>query len=151
MNANLRNFALWVIIVLLLLALFTLFQNPGQRASSQDISFSQLLSEVDQGKVRDVVIQGPEIHGTFTNGSSFQTYAPNDPTLVTRLYNGKVQITAKPPGDNVPWFVSLLVSWLPFIARSNVIVCSWLSVQESTTSTLSIQIRIPSSIVAKKR
>ncbi|MGA9328998.1 MAG: ATP-dependent zinc metalloprotease FtsH [Bradyrhizobium sp.] len=116
MNANLRNFALWVIIVLLLLALFTLFQNPGQRAASQDISFSQLLNEVDANHVRDVVIQGPEIHGTFTNGSSFQTYAPNDPSLVTRLYNGKVQITAKPPGDNVPWFVSLLVSWLPFIA-----------------------------------
>ena len=113
MNANLRNFALWVIIVLLLLALFTLFQNPGQRASSQDISFSQLLTEVDQGHVRDVVIQGPEIHGTFTNGSSFQTYAPSDPTLVKRLYDGKVSITAKPPGDNVPWFVSLLVSWLP--------------------------------------
>src|SRR5258707_1681303 len=116
MNANLRNFALWVIIVLLLLALFTLFQNPGQRASSQDISFSQLLTEVDKNTVRDVVIQGPEIHGTFTNGSSFQTYAPNDPTLVKRLYDGKVSITAKPPGDNVPWFVSLLVSWLPFIA-----------------------------------
>jgi cell division protease FtsH len=116
MNANLRNFALWVIIVLLLLALFTLFQNPGQRASSQDITFSQLLTEVDKNNVRDVVIQGPEIHGTFTNGSSFQTYAPNDPTLVKRLYDGKVQITAKPPGDNVPWFVSLLVSWLPFIA-----------------------------------
>jgi len=116
MNANLRNFALWVIIVLLLLALFTLFQNPGQRASSQDIAFSQLLSEVDRGNVRDVVIQGPDIHGTFTNGSSFQTYAPNDPTLVKRLYDGKVSITAKPPGDNVPWFVSLLVSWLPFIA-----------------------------------
>jgi len=116
MNANLRNFALWVIIVLLLLALFTLFQNPGQRASSQDITFSQLLTEVDQNHVRDVVIQGPEIHGTFTNGSSFQTYAPNDPTLVSRLYNGKVSVTAKPPGDNVPWFVSLLVSWLPFVA-----------------------------------
>src|ERR1700716_1194939 len=120
MNANLRNFALWVIIVLLLLALFTLFQNPGQRASSQDISFSQLLTEVDQNHVRDVVIQGPEIHGTFTNGSGFQTYAPNDPTLVSRLYNGKVSITAKPPGDNVPWFVSLLVSWLPFIALTGV-------------------------------
>ena len=85
MNANLRNFALWVIIVLLLLALFTLFQNPGQRTSSQDISFSQLLSEVDQNRVRDVVIQGPDIHGTFTNGSSFQTYAPNDPTLGSRM------------------------------------------------------------------
>jgi cell division protease FtsH len=116
MNANLRNFALWVIIVLLLLALFTLFQNPGQRTSSQDISFSQLLTEVDQNHVRDVVIQGPEIHGTFTNGASFQTYAPSDPGLVKKLYDAKVQITAKPPGDNVPWFVSLLVSWLPFIA-----------------------------------
>src|SRR3984957_20150414 len=74
MNANLRNFALWVIIVLLLLALFTLFQNPGQRTTSQDVSFSQLLNEVDQGRVRDVLIQGPEIHGTFTDGRTFQTY-----------------------------------------------------------------------------
>src|SRR5574339_1146473 len=116
MNANLRNFALWVIIVLLLLALFTLFQNPGQRTTAQDISFSQLLSEVDQGRVRDVVIQGPDIHGTFSNGTSFQTYAPSDPSLVQRLYGKGVQITAKPPGDNLPWYVSLLVSWLPFIA-----------------------------------
>ncbi len=116
MNANLRNFALWVIIVLLLLALFTLFQNPSQRASSQDISFSQLLSEVDNGKVRDVLIQGPDIHGTFTDGRSFQTYAPSDPTLVQRLYGKGVAITARPQGDSVPWFVSLLVSWLPFIA-----------------------------------
>ena len=116
MNANLRNFALWVIIVLLLLALFTLFQNPGQRVASQDIAFSQLLTEVDANRVRDVVIQGPEINGTFTNGSTFHTYAPSDPTLVKRLYDSKVSITAKPPGDNVPWFVSLLVSWLPFIA-----------------------------------
>jgi len=59
MNANLRNFALWVIIVLLLLALFTLFQNPGQRMQAQEISFSQLLTEVDQGRVKEVVIQGP--------------------------------------------------------------------------------------------
>ncbi len=116
MNANLRNFALWVIIVLLLLALFTLFQNPGQRTSAQDISFSQLLSEVDQGRVHDVLIQGPEIRGTFANGTSFQTYAPSDPGLVQKLYSKGVTITARPPSDNVPWFVSLLVSWLPFIA-----------------------------------
>src|SRR4026209_303886 len=116
MNANLRNFALWVIIVLLLLALFTLFQNPGTRSSATDISFSQLLTEVDNGRVRYVTIQGPEIHGTYTNGGAFNTYAPNDPSLVQRLYGKGVQITARAPGDNVPWFVSLLVSWLPFIA-----------------------------------
>src|SRR6202795_2554412 len=104
MNANLRNFALWVIIVLLLLALFTLFQNPGQRTTSTDISFSQLLNEVEQGRVRDVVIQGPDIHGQFTDGRTFQTYAPNDPTLIQRLYNKGVSITARPQQDNVPWF-----------------------------------------------
>src|SRR5262249_41947906 len=86
MNANLRNFALWVIILLLLLALFSLFQNPRQRTTSQDISFSQLLTEVDAGRVRDVLIQGPEIHGNFNDGRAFQTYAPNDPSLIQRLY-----------------------------------------------------------------
>lgn len=116
MNANLRNFALWVIIVLLLLALFSLFQSPGQRTSANEISFSQLLSDVDQGRVRDVVIEGPNISGSFTDGRQFQTYAPNDPSLVQRLYGKGVSITARAPTDNVPWFVSLLVSWLPFIA-----------------------------------
>src|SRR5215510_2757388 len=120
MNANLRNFALWVIIVLFLLALFTLFQNPSQRTSgSVDIPFSQFLSEVDAGKVRDVTIQGPEITGHYNNvseGRSFSTYAPNDPSLVQKLYAKGVAITARPQQENVPWFVSLLVSWLPFIA-----------------------------------
>ncbi|MBB6308802.1 ATP-dependent zinc metalloprotease FtsH [Xanthobacter tagetidis] len=117
MNANLRNFALWVIIVLLLLALFSLFQSPGQRTNANEISFSQLLSDVDAGKVREVVIEGPNITGTYSDRpGSFQTYAPSDPSLVQRLYGKGVQITARPPSDNVPWFVSLLVSWLPFLA-----------------------------------
>src|SRR5262245_64277116 len=116
MNAHLRNFALWVISVLLLLALFTLFQNPGQRMQAQEVSFSQLLNEVDQGRVKEVVIQGPEIHGTFTDGRQFQTYAPNAPSLIQRLYNTGVSITARPQQNDVPWFVSLLISRLPFIA-----------------------------------
>jgi len=116
MNPNYRNFALWIIIALLLLALFTLFQSPGQHTARNEIAFSQLLTEVDNGRVRDVVIQGPDITGTYTDGQSFKTYSPNDPSLVQRLYDKGVTVTAKPPQDNVPWFVSLLVSWLPFIA-----------------------------------
>ncbi len=116
MNPNYRNFALWVIIVMLLLALFTMFQNPSQRQNSTEISFSQLLTEVDNSRVRDIVIEGPNITGTYTDGRTFTTYAPNDPSLVERLYNKGVGITARAPQDNVPWFVSLLLSWLPFIA-----------------------------------
>ena len=63
MNANYRNFALWVIIFLLVLALVTLFQSPGQKSPSSEITFSQLLSDADAGNVRDVTIAGPEISG----------------------------------------------------------------------------------------
>jgi cell division protease FtsH len=116
MNANLRNFALWVSIVLSLATALTLLQSSGQRATSEDISFSQALKEVDQGRVRDVVIQGAELHGTFADGRSFQTYAPNDPSLIQRLYGKGVSITARPQQNDMPLFVSLLVTWLPFIA-----------------------------------
>ena len=115
MNAKPRHIAFWVIVVLLLLALFTLFQNPAQRPISQDISLSQFLNDVDQGKIRDVMIQGQEIHGTYVDGRRFDTYTPNDPTLLQRLYGKSITIAARPPQDNVPWFVSLLISWLPFL------------------------------------
>ena len=83
--------------------------------NSQNISYSQLLGAVDEGRVREVLIQGPEIHGTFTDGRSFQTYAPGDPSLVQHLYNKGVSIKAVPPGGNETAAL-LWMSWLPFVA-----------------------------------
>ena len=54
MNANFRNFALWVIILLLLVALFQLFQGSDTRQPGNDVAFSEFLKNVDQGAVRDV-------------------------------------------------------------------------------------------------
>ena len=113
MNPNLRNFALWVIIALMLLALFTIFQGPSQRAGAGDISFSQLLTEVDQGKVRDVTISGQDIQGHFSDGRTFSSFAPSDPMFVQRLYQKNVQINARPQSENV--FTSLLISSLPML------------------------------------
>ena len=79
MNANFRNFALWVIIGLVLIALFNLFQNTGSGPPGVDIAYSQFLSDVDQGRVRNVVIAGQQIAGTYTDGTAFQTFAPEDP------------------------------------------------------------------------
>ena len=73
MNPNFRNFALWVIIFLLVLALVTLFQSPGQKTPSSEITFSQLLSYVDQGQVREVTIAGPDISGRLTDNRPFMT------------------------------------------------------------------------------
>ncbi|MGA8600578.1 MAG: ATP-dependent zinc metalloprotease FtsH, partial [Beijerinckiaceae bacterium] len=117
MNPNFRNFALWVIIFLLVVALVMLFQGgTGQRQQTQDISFSQLLNDVDQGKVREVTISGNEITGHFNDNRAFSTYAPNDPTLVQTLYKKNVLISARPPSDGNSWLVTLLVNGLPLIA-----------------------------------
>jgi cell division protease FtsH len=115
MNANYRNFALWVIIFLLVLALVTLFQSPGQKAPSTEITFSQLLTDADAGNIRDVTIAGPEITGHMKDGRSFQTYAPSDPGLVQTLYKKDVTITAKPPSDGNNWLLTIVSSVLPVL------------------------------------
>ncbi|QPC43951.1 ATP-dependent metallopeptidase FtsH/Yme1/Tma family protein [Kaustia mangrovi] len=111
---NFRNFAVWVIIALLLFALFNLFQGPTQRSSSNEVSYSQLLDEVDAGKVRDVTIAGDTITGHFNDGRSFQTLAPNDPNLISELRNRDVDIRAKPPGED-SFLLNVFISWFPIL------------------------------------
>ena len=115
MNSNFRNFAIWVFILLLLLALFNLFQNPSVRVRGNEISFSQLLTDVEAGNVQDVTIAGSEITGHHTDGTTFQTYAPEDPGLVDRLNRKGVKITAKPSEEEVPSLLGVLVSWFPML------------------------------------
>ena len=115
MNSNFRNFAIWMFIGLLLVALFNLFQAPGVHVRGNEISFSQLLSEVEGGNVQDVTIAGNTITGHFTDGRNFQTYAPNDPNLVDKLNQKGVKITAKPSEDDVPSLLGVLVSWFPML------------------------------------
>jgi cell division protease FtsH len=115
MNSNFRNFAIWVFILLLLLALFNLFQNPGVHVRGNEISFSQLLTDVESGTVLDVTIAGSEITGHYADGRTFQTYAPEDPGLVDRLNRKGVKITAKPSEEEVPSLLGVLVSWFPML------------------------------------
>src|SRR5262249_16413932 len=115
MNSNFRNFAIWVFIGLLLVALFNLFQSPGVHVRGNEISFSQLLSDVDGGSVQDVTIAGNQITGHYSDGRNFQTYAPNDPGLVDRLNKKGVKITAKPTEEDVPSILGVLVNWFPML------------------------------------
>ena len=85
-----KNLALWVIIGLLLIALFNLFQGPSARGPQTSLAFSDFLTEVQSGRVSDVTIQGDSIGGHFQDGRSFSTYAPYDPSLVNRLTHGTV-------------------------------------------------------------
>ncbi|MFM1814460.1 MAG: protease, ATP-dependent zinc-metallo [Pseudomonadota bacterium] len=116
MNSNFRNFAIWVVIALLLVALFNMFQNQGQSRRGTEISYSDFLDDVANKRIQEVTIQGNRLHGSFSDGNgSFQTYAPQDPGLVERLRGSGIKIKARPTEDEVPSFISVLVSWFPML------------------------------------
>jgi cell division protease FtsH len=110
-----KNLALWVIIGLLLIALFNLFQGSSSRGPFTQRPYSEFLSAVDRNQVQDVVVQGNQIRGHFSDGSAFQTYAPNDPNMIPKLTEKNVRITAQPLEESVHPLLSLLASWLPFL------------------------------------
>ena len=109
-----RNAALWIIIVLLLFALFNLFQGSSQRGPEREIAFSDFMDRVEGGDVSQVTIQGQEIAGQFRDGRQFQTYAPQDPDLVPQLRESGVRIDARPK-EQVNPLLSILISWFPML------------------------------------
>lgn len=114
MNANFRNFALWVIIALLLIALFQLFQSPSQQRSTNEVPFSQFLNQVERKEVRDVVIQEQQITGNYTTGGQFQTYAPNNSQYVDDLRANGVSVSARPATESYS-LIGVLISWMPML------------------------------------
>ena len=93
---NLKNLMMWGLIVLLVVGLFQLFQNPNKTITSDKMPFSEFIKNVDDGRVIQVDIKGNDIQGILSDGTTFNTYAPNDPNLVERLTSKGVSITASP-------------------------------------------------------
>jgi cell division protease FtsH len=111
-----RNLALWVIVALLLVALFNLFQpSGGAQRGAQQVAYSDFLNEVGAGHVRDVVIQGRTVSGQLSDGRSFQTYTPEDPALVSRLTEKGVRVVARPEESDVNPLFHYLLSWFPML------------------------------------
>ena len=114
-NGNLRNLIVWVILAFSLLGLYNLIDNPMAVNSQSEITFSQLLAEVDSGNVVDVEISGDNISGHYSDGRAFKTFAPSDPTLIERLYNRGVSISAKPSNEGGSVLLNILISWFPML------------------------------------
>ncbi len=116
MNSNFQKLAIWVAILVLLAALFNLFNNPTQSRRGTDISYSEFLTAVDNGNVSDATIAGNRIYGTMRDGgTSFTTYAPQDPTLVERLEKKGIKFRARPSDEDVPSIMGMLLNWFPML------------------------------------
>jgi cell division protease FtsH len=111
---NFRNLALWIIIALLLVALFNLFQGPAQRQGRAPISFSEFNGAVVGDQIKTVNIAGTHVEGQFKNGTQFSTDIPDDPSLTQRLLEHSVDIKVRPEGDNIT-LLSVFINWFPML------------------------------------
>ena len=112
MNPFYKNLALWLVITLMMVMLYNLFNQ--QHLSETNIAYTDFLSMVDDERVAEVVIQGQELYISDVNRNRYKSYAPQDGELIPLLRKKGVAIKAKPPAES-PWYMSVLVSWFPML------------------------------------
>ena len=122
MNNLGRNLALWVSIILLLLLLVNMFQPGTAQHAAQQLAYSDFVADIDSGHVRSVVMQNHNISGTLTDGTAFETYAPMDPSLVSRMVGKGVEVVAKPLEQDGSPLLRYFLNSLPII----LLVAAWL-------------------------
>jgi len=113
---NIKNLAMWAVIVFLTIGLYNMFKNPqASMGKKNTIIFSEFLSEVDNGRVVKVEIQGNNFRGILSDGTTFITYSPNDPNLIEKLSSKGVSISAAPVEEKMPSLLGVLLSWFPML------------------------------------
>jgi len=100
LNPFYKNLALWIVITLMMIMLYNLFNQ--QHLAETNISYTEFLAMVDSERVSNVVIQGQELYVTDSNRNRFKVYAPQDSDLIKILREKGVTINAKPESES-PW------------------------------------------------
>lgn len=116
MNLFGRNLAVWVFIIILLVALFNLFNSGAQRPVDTEVDYSDFLSEVESGGVTDVTIKGTRIFGHYKESMrEFQTRAPDaDPSLIPLLREHGVRFKVEEFDRGARSLFDILIAWFPF-------------------------------------
>jgi cell division protease FtsH len=112
LSSSSKHIALWLVLALVFVVIFSVFNKQYRR--EPEIIFSEFMGGVERGDVQEVVIQGHHIQGKYKNGEQFRTFEPDDPELVKSLRDKNVKIAAKPE-DESPWYLVLLLNWLPML------------------------------------
>ncbi len=113
MNQVYKNLALWMVIGLIVILLFTVFQGTQQSGQEQP-NFSEFLKAVEQRRVESVVIRGNFVTYNLKDGGQTQkTYVVDYPDLIKMLRDNGVRIAVRPPDSN-PWY-AMFLQWVPML------------------------------------
>ena len=110
---NARNIAFWVVLFLLILALFNLFSGSQSTMATRSISYSEFIQRVDNGQVSSVTLDGERVIVRAQDGQQYTTIKPDGVDVTQRLLESNVAIEAKPQEQS--GFFSALSLWLPFL------------------------------------
>ncbi|HPG21286.1 MAG TPA: ATP-dependent zinc metalloprotease FtsH [Amaricoccus sp.] len=110
---NGKNIAFWIILFLLMVALFNVFSNGSRTSMGREISYSDFLNRVEAGQVSAVRLDGERVYVTSTDGIAYQTVQPRNTDVLPDLREHKVEIQAAPQEQS--GFISALGLWLPFL------------------------------------
>ena len=114
---NFRNFAVWIVIALLLFALFSLFQGQAGRTNTKDVDYSYLKARAAAGEVASITYSGDAgvaqlIQAQLTNKTTIQAYGPVTETDLKDFEAKGIAIKFQPAqGDS--FLTSALIYWLP--------------------------------------
>jgi cell division protease FtsH len=114
---NARNIAFWVVLFLLILALFNLFSGGQSTMQSRDVAYSDFVARMERSEVSEVTLDGERATFRGTDGQTYVTILPNSADLVRaltdRLVERNIPVKAKPQQES--GFFSVLSLWLPFL------------------------------------
>ncbi len=113
MSDMLKNVVLWVVIAVVLMAVFNNFGSRTVRTDST-LSYSQLIDAVKAGQVQQVQIADNTVKGRMQTGEKFKTYMPNDPHLIDDLLGNGVEINVQPP-EEPSMLMQIFVSFGPIL------------------------------------
>ncbi len=113
MNLNqFRNVAVWVVIAMLLFALFSLFQSQATRTGSTELSYSEFMKKIESGEIKSVTYSNDVYSTKGTDGKTIETFAPLTETDLNIIRNKGVEIEFKPKQADSMWS-SAMIYWLP--------------------------------------
>ncbi|AUQ75367.1 ATP-dependent zinc metalloprotease FtsH [Phaeobacter piscinae] len=110
---NVRNIAFWVVLFVLVLALFNLFSGSGSTMQSREKTFSDFVSAVENGNVSTVTLDGEQVRYTTSDGQNFMTIKPGDAEVTTLLIDNNIPVRAEKQQQS--GFQSFLLTLLPFL------------------------------------
>ncbi|WP_122072871.1 ATP-dependent zinc metalloprotease FtsH [Pseudophaeobacter sp. EL27] len=110
---NARNIAFWVVLFVLILALFNLFSGSGGTMQSNERSFSDFVASVEGGQVSTVVLDGEQVRFSTSDGQNYVTIRPSDAEVTELLIKNNIPVRAEKQQQS--GFQSFLITLLPFV------------------------------------